>query len=95
MRFLHEFNFGARCMGDLLPGGTESWHRLVPENAHHYSQLLLKRCLENRNPFLITLEDKYASRTVVEEKQVCGLARLYHWSTRQQRFPGRPCRSDA
>ena len=87
MRFLHESTLGAQGMGDLLPGGTESWHRLVPENAHHYSQLLLKRCLENRNPFLITLEDKYASRTVVEEKQVCGLARLYHWSTETTTIP--------
>lgn len=67
-------------MADLLPGGTSPWHVFDDSKAGHYSQLLLKRCLEDRNPLLVSMEDKYRSRALVESKGVGHLTELYHWS---------------
>ena len=67
-------------MADLLPGGTHPWHVFDDSKAGHYSQLLLKRCLEDRNPLLVSMEDKYQSRALVESKGVGHLTELYHWS---------------
>ena len=67
-------------MADLLPGGTHPWHVFDDSKAGHYSQLLLKRCLEDRNPLLVSMEDKYRSRALVESKGVGHLTKLYHWS---------------
>ena len=53
-------------MGGLLPGGTQPWHRLDEKKSNHYSQLQLNRCLHDRNPLLVQMEDKYASRSIVE-----------------------------
>ena len=67
-------------MADLLPGGTHPWHVFDDSKVGHYSQLLLKRCLEDRNPLLVLMEDKYRSRALVESKGVGHLTKLYHWS---------------
>ena len=67
-------------MAELLPGGIHPWHALDESKANHYSQLLLKRCVEDRNPLLPLMEDKYRSRELVESKNVCRLTELYHWS---------------
>ena len=67
-------------MADLLPGGVHPWHVLDESKANHYSQLQLKRCLEDRNPLLPLMEDKYRSRELVASKEVCHLTELYHWS---------------
>ena len=74
-------------MDDLLPGGTQPFHKLDPTRAHHYSQLQLHRCLHDRNPLLITMEDKYASRALVASKDMGRLTELYHWSTETTRLP--------
>lgn len=67
-------------MADLVPGGTHPWHVFDDSKSGHYSQLLLKRCLEDRNPLLVSMEDKYRSRALVESKGVGHLLDLYHWS---------------
>ncbi len=74
-------------MGGLLPGGTQSWHRLDDSRSDHYSQLQLKRCLHDRNPLLSQMEDKYAARAIVESKQACKLPKLLHWSTSVSDIP--------
>ena len=74
-------------MGGLLPGGTQSWHRLDDSRSEHYSQLQLKRCLHDRNPLLPQMEDKYAARSIVESKQACKLPKLLHWSTSVSDIP--------
>ena len=67
-------------MADLLPGGVHPWHVLDESKANHYSQLQLKRCLEDRNPLLPLMEDKHRSRELVASKEVCHLTELYHLS---------------
>lgn len=67
-------------MADLVPGGTHPWHVFDDSKSGHYSQLLLKRCLEDRNPLLVSMEDKHRSRALVESKGVGHLLDLYHWS---------------
>ncbi|NCG00720.1 MAG: hypothetical protein GWP25_02885 [Euryarchaeota archaeon] len=74
-------------MSGLLPGGTQSWHRLDESKADHYSQLQLKRCLHDRNSLLPKMEDKYAAREIVESKDVCRLPKLLHWSTSASGIP--------
>jgi len=74
-------------MSGLLPGGIGPWHRFDDDKKHHFSQLLLKRCMEDRNPLLIEIEDKFQSRALVEEKGVCKLAHLHHWSTETHKVP--------
>ena len=74
-------------MGGLLPGGTQPWHRLDEKKANHYSQLQLNRCLHDRNPLLVQMEDKYASRSIVESKQACKPPKLLHWSTSTADIP--------
>ena len=67
-------------MRQILPGGTQPWHAFDESKAGHYSQLLLKRCVEDRNPMLRLMEDKYRSRELVKSKEVCNLTELYQWS---------------
>ena len=67
-------------MADLLPGGVHPWHAFDDSKAGYYSQLQLKRCIEDRNPLLISMEDKYRSRALVDSKGVCHLTELHHWS---------------
>ncbi len=74
-------------MEGLVPGGTQPHHRLDPSKAHHYSQMQLKRCLEDRNPLLIHMEDKYRSREIVAAKGVGRLTQLYHWSPNSAALP--------
>ena len=64
----------------LLPGGVHPWHAFDESKAGYYSQLQLKRCVEDRNPLLPIMEDKYRSRELVLKKNVCHLTELYHWS---------------
>ena len=42
----------------LLPGGVHPWHAFDESKAGYYSQLQLKRCVEDRNPLLPIMEDK-------------------------------------
>jgi hypothetical protein len=74
-------------MEDLLPGGTQPWHRLDDSISHHFSQLQLHRCINDRNPLLIEMEDKYRSRRLVEEKGGGRLTTLFHWSTTSTKLP--------
>ncbi len=74
-------------MEGLLPGGRTRHHRLDETKSGHYSQLQLKRCLEDRNPLLIEMEDKYKSRTIVESKGVGRVTALYHWSSDSTKLP--------
>ena len=67
-------------MAELLPGGVHPWHVYDASKAGYYSQLQLKRCMEDRNPLLPLMEDKYRSRELVASKEVCHLTELYHWS---------------
>jgi hypothetical protein len=74
-------------MGGLLPGGTQSLLRLDKTKFEHYSQLQLNRCLNDRNPLLTTMEDKYAARTVVESKNIGNLSAFLHCSTSASDIP--------
>ena len=74
-------------MGGILPGGVFEHHRFVEGNEHHYSQIMLKRCVHDRNPLLPKMEDKYQSRQIVESKGVCNLAKLHHWSSESHKVP--------
>jgi hypothetical protein len=74
-------------MEDLLPGGTQPWHRLDASKSHHFSQMLIHRCLNDRNPLLIQMEDKYRSRSIVQEKGAGRLTTLYHWSDTSTTLP--------
>ena len=74
-------------MSGILPGGVLPFHRLIEDNKDHYSQLLLKRCLHDRNPLLPKMEDKYQAREVVEEKKSGNLPKLYHWSDQTHKIP--------
>ena len=86
-RLIHHQEQDGESMGGLLPGGTQSWHRLDELNSTHYSQLQLNRCLHDRNPLLPKMEDKYAARSVVESKAVCRLPKLLHWSAESHTLP--------
>ena len=74
-------------MSGILPGGVLPFHRLIDDKKDHYSQLLLKRCLHDRNPLLPKMEDKYQAREVVEEKKSGNLPKLYHWSDQTHKIP--------
>ena len=74
-------------MSGILPGGLLPFHRLIEDKKDHYSQLLLKRCLHDRNPLLTKMEDKYRAREVVEEKKSGNLPKLYHWSDQTHKIP--------
>ena len=67
-------------MAELLPGGVHPWHVYDASKAGYFTQLLLKRCVEDRNPLLPLMEDKYRSRELVASKEACHLTKLYHWS---------------
>ncbi len=74
-------------MEGMLPGGTEPWHRLDASRSHHYSQMQLRRCIEDRNPLLVQMEDKYRSRELVASKSVGRLTELFHWSDTSTALP--------
>ncbi len=74
-------------MSGLLPGGTQPWHRLDETKSNHYSQLQLNRCLHDRNPLLVQMEDKYAARTIVASKKASRLPKLIHWTTSPSEIP--------
>ena len=67
-------------MAELLPGGVQPWHVFDESKSGYYSQLLLKRCMDDRNPLLPVMEDKYRSRELVHSKDICYLTELYPWS---------------
>jgi len=46
-----------------------------------YSQKLYRRMLNDRNPLLVTLEDKYKAREYVLSKGACKVPELLWWST--------------
>ena len=48
-------------MAELLPGGVHPWHAYDASKAGYFTQRLLKRCVEDRNPLLPLMEDKYLS----------------------------------
>lgn len=74
-------------MEDILAGGTQPWHRLNPNLSHHFSQRQLQRCLHDRNPLLVQMEDKYRSREIVAQKGMGRLTTLYHWSSDSTTIP--------
>ena len=74
-------------MNDILPGGYPPHHRFLPEKEGWYSQLLLKRCVEDRNPLLPIMEDKYKSRELVESRNASRLPKLYHWAEMDASIP--------
>ena len=74
-------------MGGILPGGVMPFHQLVEGKEEYYSQLLLKRCIHDRNPLLPEMEDKYKARSIVEPKSVCKLPKLHHWSSTTHKLP--------
>jgi hypothetical protein len=63
---LKRISLHGQTMANLLSGGIHPWHALDESKAGHYSQLLLKRCVEDRNHLLSLTEDKYRSGELVE-----------------------------
>jgi hypothetical protein len=55
------------------------WHLNVVEDPVTLSEHLVHRMHHNRNPLLITLEDKFASRAYVKEHSDCQLPEVYHF----------------
>ena len=56
------------------------WQFLDEERSHLFHQKIVKRMLEDRNPLLVEMEDKYLARNYVEEKGGCDLPDLIWWS---------------
>ncbi|MDC0055510.1 hypothetical protein OAJ94_00465 [Deltaproteobacteria bacterium] len=56
------------------------WLRLDDSRKDQYSQKLYRRMLYDREPILITMEDKYKARELVASKGVCKLPELLWWS---------------
>ncbi len=67
--------------GDILPGGKCPWHRFDPSISHHFSQKLVYRMVNDRNPALPIMENKYSARELVERLGGCALPEIHHWST--------------
>jgi hypothetical protein len=67
--------------GDILPGGKNVWHRFEPSKSEHYSQKLLYRMVNDRNPTLPLMENKYLAREIVQRLGGCTLPKLHYWST--------------
>ena len=55
------------------------WHLNVVDDPVTLSEHLVHRMHHNRNPLLITLEDKFASRAYVKEHSDCQLPEVYHF----------------
>ncbi|RJU94377.1 MAG: hypothetical protein DWC03_02825 [Candidatus Poseidoniales archaeon] len=55
------------------------WHLNVVDDPVTLSEHLVHRMHHNRNPLLITLEDKFASRAYVKEHSDCQLPDVYHF----------------
>jgi len=55
------------------------WHLNVLDDPVTLSEHLVHRMYHNRNPLLITLEDKFASRAYVKEHSDCQLPEVYHF----------------
>lgn len=58
---------------------VKPWHSNIVEDPKMLSEHLVHRMHYDRNPLLITLEDKYKSRQYVSENSSCKLAELYHF----------------
>ncbi len=57
------------------------WLKLDDSKKDMYSQKLYRRMIFDRNPLLITLEDKKKARDYVLSKKVCKVPKLLWWST--------------
>ncbi len=55
------------------------WHLNLVDDPQSLSEHLVYRMHNDRNPLLITLEDKYKSREYVSENSSCKLSELYHF----------------
>lgn len=55
------------------------WHNNIVEEPRLLSEHLIRRMHFDRNPLLVTLEDKFKSRQYVLENSSCKLAELYHF----------------
>lgn len=55
------------------------WHQNLKEEPTSLSEHIIFRMHKDRNPLLITLEDKYKSRKYVEENSTCRLSELYYF----------------
>lgn len=58
---------------------VKPWHLNLVDDPQSLSEHLVYRMHKDRNPLLITLEDKYKSREYVSENSSCKLAELYHF----------------
>ncbi len=67
--------------GDIFRGGKNVWHRFEPSKSKHYYQKLLFRMVNDRNPTLHLLENKYLAREIVQRLAGCALPQLHYWST--------------
>jgi len=56
------------------------WLRLDESKKDCYSQKLYRRMLYDRNPLLVTMEDKYKAREYVLSKAACKVPELLWWS---------------
>ncbi|MCS5525621.1 MAG: hypothetical protein NZ737_00910, partial [Candidatus Poseidoniaceae archaeon] len=56
------------------------WLKLDENKKDCYSQKLYRRMLYDRNPLLVTMEDKYKAREYVLSKDVCKVPKLLWWS---------------
>ncbi|MDA0648783.1 MAG: ATP-grasp fold amidoligase family protein [archaeon] len=72
---------GGTNHGDILPGGKCAWHRFDPSKSEHFSQKLLYRMVNDRNPAIPIMENKYLARELVQRLGGCALPEIYHWST--------------
>lgn len=72
---------GGNDKGQILPGGKCSWHRFDTSKSEHFSQKLLFRMVNDRNPLIPQMENKYLARQIVERMGGCALPEIYHWST--------------
>lgn len=57
------------------------WLKHDESKKDQYSQKLFRRMLHDRNPLLVTLEDKYKAREYVLSKGACKVPELLWWST--------------
>lgn len=55
------------------------WHLNLVDDPQSLSEHIVYRMHNDRNPLLITLEDKYKSRDYVSKNSSCKLSKLYHF----------------
>lgn len=56
------------------------WHEEVSDDPQLISEFIVKSMHNDRNPLMPIMEDKYAAREYVLEKQACQLTELFHWT---------------